>query len=507
MSTTILLTVYFHLEDFDHYGIRNILLDPEKYITKENILFYYKNFIGMKEEYVFTVESIIPENFNLDLLGKCGNPKKIYPVYDCLIEKTKIETYKTFLTNVIATENSRISLLSDTKSSYLFEKPEWLKEIETFYETFKISKSEKKSIKYQGIVIAPVHSFTKESKGYKFLTKESDIELWSFLLGSYAYPDFMIVRKYNILNWNFVNESSEKLLNKLFYWYASAFGCKNHYSFVPCNIEQFDNLINSFKSIGFTFVENDCKNALMEHVFDYDDETFADSTKPDIFPIDDPLKLALAQIEELMLSNSSILDCSKLVLFENQNILNRYVYQLLYDLNVGFSTENEYLINECTRWFRDKWGVKKERLELACESDRIFKMITDFHSFNEKALDVWLMYREAMSFGHSLTRDRKIEIIAEFVRIFMDQCKKTKDDRRIRSMIVYEYLTECLLKIFPKKHFEKLLVANNLYKMVVNCGIRSIFTVQTRHFVGISVPGHTEERVKTALDEFLEHVD
>lgn len=506
MST--LLTVYFHLEDFDHYGIRNILLDPEKHITKENILFYYKNFIGMKEEYVFTFENIIPENFNLDLLGKCGNPKKIYPVYDCLIDKIKIENYKTFLTNVIATEKSRIALLStSTDSTNLFEKPEWLKEIETFYETFKNEKTEKKNIRYQGIVIAPVHNFTKESKGYKFLTKESDIELWSFLLGTYAYPDFMIVRKYNVLNWNFVNESSEKMLNKLFYWYASAFGCKTHYSFVPCNIEQFDNLINCFKPIGFTFVERDCKNALMEHVFDFDDETFADSTKPDIFPVDDPLKLALAQIEELMLSNLTMIDCSKLVLFENQNILNRYVYQLLSDLNIGFTPENEYLINECTRWFRDKWGVKKERLELARESDEIFKLITDFHSFNEKALDVWLMYREAISFGESLTRNRKIEIISEFVRIFMAQCIKTKDDRRIRSMVVYEYLTECLLKILPKKQFEKLLVANNLYKMVINCGIRSIFTVQTRHFIGINVPGHIEERVKTALDELLEHVD
>ena len=217
----ILLTIYFHLEDFDHYGIRNIVLDPENPITKENILFYYKNFVGMKEEYIFTFENEIPDEFNLDLLGKCGNPKKIYPVYDSLIEISKIENYKTFITNVIATENSRISLLSTShKSSKIFrsEKPEWLKEIETFYETFEKDSSNKlkSEIKYQGIIIAPVHNFTKESKGYKFLTKEIDIELWSFLLGTYAYPDFMIVRKYNVLNWNFVNECSEKMLNRLF---------------------------------------------------------------------------------------------------------------------------------------------------------------------------------------------------------------------------------------------------------------------------------------------------
>ena len=501
-----LLTIFFHLEDFDHYGIRNIVLNDEKNITKTNILFYYKNFIGLQYDYIYTFENSIPDSFNMELLGKCGNPNKIYPVYDILIEKGKIEHYKLFVTNVIATENSRLSLLSDSSSSF-FEKPAWLIEIENFYNVNKLddnSINSINSINYQGIIIAPVHKFTRESKGFKFLTKKEDIVLWKSLLGTYSFPDFMIVRKYNILNWAFVNKSSEKMLNSLFYWFASSYGCKTHYSFIPANIDQLDTLINSFKHIGFTFIDNS-ESDFIEHTYD-EEETFAKPTKPDIFPIHDPLKLACAQIEELMLANSSICDPETLVLFTNKSIFDSYIYQLLSDLNIPFIPENEYLVSECERWFRDKWGVRKEKLEIATKTDEIFQQIIEFHTYCEKALEVWLMYREGTNYPESLTHQRKCTIVGEFVRIAMSKCKKTGDERRIRSKEVYAYLHKYILKILPRRHFEKTLAANNLHSMVTSAGVRSILTVQTRNFVGILLPSQ-KEHVKSPLDEFLEHVD
>lgn len=506
-----LLTIYFHLEDFDNYGIRNILLDEEKNISKENIKFYYKNLIGLKEEYIYMFENEIPSNFNMDLLGKCGNPTKIYPVYDLLLNKDKIDNYKLFVENVIKTETSRLSLVYEYSSDFLFEKPEWLKEIEKFYESFKIKE---KDISYQGIVLAPVHKFTKESKGFKFLTKKEDIELWNNLLGTYEFPDFMIVRKYNIMNWRFVNKSSEKMLNSLFYWFASAHGCKAHYSFIPANLDYLDALINNFKQIGFTFVEKQ-ELTTVEHVYDEntfeeniyeEEETFAEPSRPEFFPKHEPLRLACAQIEEIMLANSSITDKSTLVLFEDQNIFNNYIYQLLNDLNISFTKDNEYLFYQSNRWFRDKWGIKKDKLELATKSDEIFQIISDFHSFSEKGIEVWLMYREANTFADSIPYKRKIQIAQEFVRLAMSKCKKTKDDRLIKSVDVYDYIIKYCNDFLPNKYFSKTLIPNNLHSMVLNCNIRSVLTVKTRHFVGISLP-NSKIPEKTALDELLESVD
>jgi hypothetical protein len=330
----------------------------------------------------------------------------------------------------------------------------------------------------------------------------------------------MIVRKYNIMNWRFVNKSSEKMLNSLFYWFASAHGCKSHYSFIPANLDHLDSLVNSFKPIGFTFVEKK-EIVTMEHVFDdsmnetyenkfdenvYEETDFAEPTRPEFLPKYEPIKLACAQIEDIMLANSSITDKSTLVLFEDKNIFNKYIYQLLNDLNISFTKENEYLFYECYRWFRDKWGIRKDKLELATKSDEIFQIITELHDFSEKAIEVWLMYREANESPETIPYTRKIQIAQEFVRLAMSKCKRTKDERMIKSVEVYAYIIKYCEDFLPKKHFAKTLIPNNLHSCVVNCNIKSILTPKTRHFIGIALPNEKEPE-KTVLDKLLEIVD
>jgi hypothetical protein len=294
---------------------------------------------------------------------------------------------------------------------------------------------------------------------------------------------------------------SEKLLHSLMYWFSSGYGTKSPYQYVPANIEDFDKIINTLKPLGYSFSHS---TDLIEHVFDSFDSFEYEECKPDIEPTLNVLKVACSQIEEQMLLNSNIYTTNineKILLLKNEKVFQTYIYQLLEDLSVPYIIENEILVKELDRWYKDGYGISIDRLKLACETDKIFQIITDYYKFTEKSIEVWLMYREAHN-SKSLSHTRKIEIAKEFVPFIIKDCIKTSDERKIRSVEVYDYLKKHIYQFLPRKQFEKVIVPNNLYSMVLNCGIKGVLTTKTRCFIGIRLPS-SEEYKSTALDDFL----
>ncbi len=287
ITTRTLLTIHLEFPETKEWRVRTVLLRSEEIPTQEDIQEYYSGLLGIQGCEVTTVGRIVPESFELDLIGSLAlEAPEAWPHMDkTFTNRVEFDQYNLLLDRVTEIEYMRLNcgvkkgkkstvsladrILVEAKAKEAAKEAQtkaakrdaWFRSImESLYAASDAEHDNPSDIEDSDTIawlFTPLHKDTRHELGYRIVMDREFGTKWATRVGSSnlstLYPDVAICRRISSIRWTQSSENSMSLVHQIMKWYMQMQTAGTEETtispWIPNAVFEVDRMLEPFRGI------------------------------------------------------------------------------------------------------------------------------------------------------------------------------------------------------------------------------------------------------------------
>jgi hypothetical protein len=438
--------------------------------TCEELEFYYSKLLEIQDVRVNVSTEAVPEDFNSALLLTRDSAPTSFPVYDletAVADTQRRDQYMEFIKRLCDMERSRAVLRGFTAAAkstphvlevpvdyepnrHILQNRAWVNELlKSLNEDFDFEDASAdsctdivtatKSDEFIpiGWVFTPTAADVREKKGSRIVLDADIGKKWERLLGSDLFPDMIVSRRINTVNWAFQHPTSDALVRATLDWYIAAHDSRIQDGISDWVVDadrELNALFSTFKKIKVN------ERLIMESLPKSTDKY------SQVFKI-------LSSMETQLLA-SSLEDPSIAPL--EADLYRKYCIYMFRGMGIDREVYqgNDNVKQIWERWERSKLGFKHNGKPFVEAWAEMWNLVMRGKVTHERlvmflrTLDCW----DPME-SSGITSLLRSAIASEWVRIFIDNETVLDDKGKIRSPHLQSHIKEYCYKYLPEAIF------------------------------------------------------